>query len=597
MGRVKPGVTPQQVEANLGGVFQQAARDGMNSFLSALPASERDTTENRDRTGIPQLRVTSGAHGIYDNSASEVRSIAILSAVVALILLIVCANVANLLLARATTRRHEISVRLSLGGTRWRLMRQLLTESLLLSLFGGGLGIIVAYWGKELLPGGAATAPVDWRVLTFAWALSVVTGLVFGIAPAVRATGDTASAALKEGGRTIVGSRALLGKSLVVVQVAVSLVVLVGAGLFLRTVDNLRRVDVGFDPQHLVLFRVNPQLNRYDSTRSAALYEQIRQRLQSVPGVRAVTLSNPPLLSGSVSGTTFIVQGRPYQPGPHNDIHRVRIAPNFFEAMGIPLVAGRAFSDRDNTTAAPKVAIINEAAARNFFPGEDPLGRRFGGNPETSSQIEVVGIVRNVKYNDLRADAPPTMYVPYGQGNMGPMAFEVRTAIDPAGTIPAIREAVRQADPNVPLMAVSTQIDQIERRFAQERIFARAYLLFGALALLVAAIGLFGLMSYSVTRRTNEIGIRMALGAERAAVTRMIVGESLVMVAFGLAIGLGSALAAGRLVATLLFGLAPYDPATIALVMAVMVGTSWIACYLPARRAARIDPMLALRYE
>jgi predicted permease len=353
---------------------------------------------------------------------------------------------------------------------------------------------------------------------------------------------------------------------------------------------------LGFNPQNLVLFRVSPQLNRYEPARITSLYDQMVERLKGVAGVRDVTLSNPALLAGSVNGTSFIVQGRPYTRGPHNDINRVTIAANFFELMGIPLLTGRAFTKNDDQKA-PRVAVINETAARRFFPNENPLGRRFGSSPENSSDIEVVGIVRDAKYNSVRDAAPATMYVPYLQTGVRDMSFEVRTAVDPGTTIASIRDAVRQVDPNVPLMNVSTQMEQIDVRMAQERLFAQAYALFGGLALLVASIGLFGLMSYNVTRRTNEIGIRMALGAQRRDVLGMVMRESLLLVAVGLAVGLGAALAAGRFVTALLFGLAPSDMPTIALAVTVMILVSAFAGYLPARRASRVDPMVALHYE
>jgi predicted permease len=376
--------------------------------------------------------------------------------------------------------------------------------------------------------------------------------------------------------------------------VAISLVLLVGAGLFLRTVQNLRHVDVGFDPQNLVLFRVTPQLNRYDEARTAALYKELLERLAAVPGVRGAAMSQPALLSGSVNSTGIFVHGRTYAPGERdNSIHRVVVSPNFFDVMGIPLLAGRGFSDADHDTA-PKVVVINDAAARKYFPGENPIGRRFGPSIETTGDLEIVGVLRDVKYNSVRDEVPPTMYVPYRQTRFGGAVFEVRTASAPAGTIGAVREAVRQIDPNLPLQDVSTQIEQVERRFAQERLFAQAYSLFGALALLVAAVGLFGLMSYNVSRRTNEIGIRMALGAQRGDVLRLVMRESMVLVAIGIAIGLGIAVGTSRFVATLLYNLAPTDTASMAVAIAVMAVVSAVAGFIPARRASKVDPMVAL---
>ena len=334
MGRLKPGATPEQVEANLSGVFQQAARQGMDSFLAALPAEQRGSSQNQDRTQVPRLSVSPGARGVYDNSPVELRAVAILSVVVGLILLIVCANVANLLLSRATARQKELAVRLSIGASRARLIRQLLTESVLLALVGGGFGIAVAVLGKQLLPDPSGQAPLDWRVLSFTSALALFAGLLFGIAPALGGTGRTVAATMQRNSRTLTGSHTFLGKSLLVLQIAVSLVLLIGAGLLLRTVENLRQVDVGFNPRNLVVFRVNPQLNRYDSPRVASLFERMVQRLEAVPGVDSVTLSNPPLLSGGVNGTSFVVQGRPYARGSFNDISRVRVCAELLRDHG-----------------------------------------------------------------------------------------------------------------------------------------------------------------------------------------------------------------------------------------------------------------------
>jgi predicted permease len=600
MGRLKPGVSPAQVQGNLEGVFQSTARSGLAAYLQSLPDEERSRSYNQSRTEVPRLLVEPGGRGMYDISTNESRSVALLAVVVALVLLIVCANVANLLLSRATTRQKELSVRLSLGATRGRLVRQLLTESLLLAALGGGLGILVGYWGKQLLPGAAdVPRPFDWRVLTFVLVVSGVTGLLFGILPALRGTGMNVNAALKETSRGVVGTRSWASRILLTVQVAISLVLLVGAGLFLRTLTNLRDVDVGFNPQNLLLFRVNPQLNRYDEKKTAALYRELLERLGSVPGVEAAALSAPALLSGSVNSTGIFVHGRTYVPDIRdrdNSINRLVVSPNFFDVMGIPVLAGRGFSERDSDTA-PKVVMINQAAAQKYFPSENPVGQRMGSSLENAGQLEIVGILRDVKYNSVRDAAPPTMFVPYMQTRIGNAAFEVRTRSAPAAVTGAVREAVRQIDPNLPVMDVSTQIEQVEMRFQQEKFFAQAYTLFGIVALLLASLGLFGLMSYNVARRTNEIGIRMALGAQRGDVLRLVMRESMLLVVIGVATGLAMALAAGRLVTTLLYGVPPTDVMAIVPAIVVMMAVSALAGYLPARHASRVDPMVALRNE
>jgi predicted permease len=599
MGRLEPGATASQVQGNLEGVFQQAARAGLESHMKSLTEAERATAVNRDRSRIPYLRVDSGSRGIYDVNTSEIRSATILGVVVALLLLIVCANVANLLLSRATARQRELSVRLSLGATRSRLIRQLLTESLLLAAVGGGLGILVGHWGKQLLPGPPGQAPLlDWRVFAFVIAVTGVTGIVFGIAPALRATGGNVGDALKQTGRSVVGSRSILGKSLLVVQVCISLVLLVGAGLFLRTLHNLRQVDVGFNPQNLMLFRVQPFLNRYDEPRSLALYKQLLDRIAAVPGVRAAALTNPALLSGSVNSTSIFVRGRVYSNArdSRDSINRLVVSPNFFQVMEIPILLGRGFTPGDSETA-PKVVVINETAAKRYFPNENPIGQRFGSSVENAGQLEVVGVLKDAKYDSVRDAVPPTMYVPYLQARAASAVIEVRTAGDPASVVGAVREAVRQVDPNLPMVDVSTQLEQVERRFQQEKLFARAYALFGGLAVLLAAIGLFGLMSYSVSRRTNEIGIRMALGAQRGDVLRLVMRESMILVVLGVAIGVAVALGTSRFVTTLLYGLAPTDAVTLAGAVGLMVLVSALAGFLPARRASRVDPMVALRYD
>jgi len=596
MGRLQPGATISQAQGNFQGVFQQAARSGMDVHIASLDTEER--ARLGDRTRIPQLALSSGARGVYEVQSENLQTVNILTVVVVLLLLIVCANVTNLLLSTVAARVRELSVRLALGATRRRLIRQLLTENILLAAAGGAAGLLVALWSRELLPAQIAKSAHDWRVLLFATSLTLFTGMIFGLIPALRATGKHPSIGLKEGGRGVAGARTPLSKSLVVIQIAVSFALLIVAGLFLRTVDNLRRVNVGFNPQNVILVRLNPRLNGYDQAKSNSIYQQLSDRFAVLPGVSAVSFSSISLLSGSDNDTDMVIAGRPYEKGPANFIYELSVSHKFFETMELPLAAGRTFTadDRANTA---KVGIINEAAVKKFFPDENPLGRRFGTGLDNSSEFEIVGVVRDAKYNSLRDSAPPTVYFLHVQRPwfLPGVTFEVRTQSDLQRTMPALREAVRQVDPNLPVIAMSTQLQAMEGRLAQEWIFARAYALFGGIGLLFASIGLFGLMSYNVTRRTSELGIRFALGAQRKQVLRMVMQESLMMIALGLSIGLIAALAAGRFVRALLFNLAATDPVTIGVATLVMIGVSAIAAYLPARRASRVDPIIALRYE
>jgi predicted permease len=597
VGRLKPGATSQQVQANLETVFESTTLAHLNAYLGALTPEERATTRNRNRSHIPQLRVSSASRGIYDIDPTAIRQAGIMEVVVVLVLLIVCANVANLLLSRTAARQKEISIRLSIGATRIRLIRQVLTESILLAFMGAVLGTFAAYWGKQLLPGPAGESVLDWRFFSFVFALAFAAGVLFGIAPAFRTTSQNAGSVLKENSRTIVRSRGILSKSLLVAQVAISLVLLVGAGLFLQTLRNLHQADVGFNPNNIVLFQVDPRQNRYEQPKITSTYRQILEKLNGIPGVRSVTFSDLTLLSGSQIVTDLFVEDRSYQEGPESQVHRLAVGENFFDAVGIPLVAGRAFTANDTITS-PKIAVLNEAAARKFFPKEeDPLGKRCGESPEKNMQYEIVGVVRDAKYHSVRDTSPPTIYLAAWQERLGPVSFEVRTAFDPANSIAAIREAVRQVDPNLPARKISTQMEEIDGLFAQERLFARAYTIFGTLSLLIASIGLFGLMSYNVTSRTNEIGIRIALGQERSSVVSMVMREYLALVAIGVLIGLASSWGAGRFTSSLLYGLSPTDALTISVASLMMFAISAFAAYLPARRASRVDPMVALHYE
>ena len=589
IGRLKPGATLENVKGNLDGVFQQAARDAMTSYMAALTDEQRNLSANRrERTKVPELAPTSASHGIYDFDDNSRRTATLLSGVVIAVLLIVCANVANLLLSRATSRRKEISVRLSMGAPRSRLIRQLLTESVLLSAIGGALGVAVAYWLRGLLPFGA-TAPLDWRVFAFAFGLSVFTGMLFGLMPAFRATRVDLAEAMKLESRSVAGGRSWLSMGLLVVQVALSVVLVIGAGLFLRTLQNLRHVDIGFNPHNLLLFAVDPSLNGYDADRTANFFADLQRNLNALPGVRSTALTRVAFLSGGRSSSQIHIQGK---TGPHS-VHMMQVSPEFFATLEMPMVGGRAFTDRDSKNA-PKVVIISETAAKQYFPGESPIGKRVGFSPETTSEFEVVGVVRDVRYASVRDNPPPTLFQAASQGPMRRMIAVVRTAGDPAQFVEPARGAVRRLDANLPITNVATQTEQVERRFTQDRLFANALSFFGGLALLLAAIGLFGLMSYNVGRRSQEIGIRMALGASRLNVIRMILGESLGLVAVGLVLGLGAAYWLGRLVATFLFGLAPTDAMTIAAAVVLIAVVSALAGYLPARRASLVDPNVVL---
>ena len=593
-GRLKPGATLEQMRGTLAGPFQRAAREGMQGYMAGLSDADRKLSRNqREGSSVPELLVLPGTRGIYDLDTTTQRSASVLSIIVVLLLLIVCANVANLLLTRAAARSREVSVRLSMGASRLRLVRQLLTESLLLSGTGGALGIVVGYWSKKLLPFGQNTS-IDLQVLAFVAGISMLTGLIFGLVPALRGTRVDLSSAMKESGRSVAASRSWLSKGLLITQVAISVVLLIGAGLFVRALQNLRSVDVGFSSSNILMFRLNPVLNGYSPERIAQLYQRMQSALEVLPGVRTVSLTRTPLLSGSTSTTGIFRQGATSEKDAR-DFYIMSVSPRFFETMQIPILRGRDFDARDAAAATASV-LINETAANKYFPNDDPIGQRVGQSPEESGQSEIVGIIRDTKYDSVRDAAPPTIYTSIRPGTRS-LSVMLRTAGEPAAMTDTVRQALQQVDADVPMTEITTQSEQVDNGFAQERLFALAYSLFGVLALVLACIGLFGLMSYSVSRRINEIGIRMALAAQQAGVVAMVLRESMLMVAIGAIIGLGGALAGGRFVERVLYGLSTTDTLTIAGAIGATILASLMAGYLPARRAARVDPMVALRYE
>jgi predicted permease len=596
MGRMKPGLRSEYALANLNNSLQQHAMALQSSF--------------EDQRDLPELRFDSGSRGLMEVRNAQSKPVSILMGAVGLVLLIACLNLANLLLARASARQKEIAVRLAVGASRLRLIRQLLTESVMLAVLGGALGLAFAYWGKDVVMALMSSGPVqlklDWLVLGFTAAVSVFTGVLFGLAPAFRATRFELTTMLKQGGGSTGHLRSRLGKGLIVAQVALSLVLLIGAGLFVRTLRNLTQLDVGFNRENLLLFRVQPRMSGYEAERLKNLYQQMLERIESVPGVRSATVSRHSLLSGGSASDSLTVPGYTPQPNEDNSVPVLPVGTNFFETMEIPVLMGRGLVDQDNKPTA-SVAVINQALARRYFADRNPVGQRIyldRFNPtdkETGHDrpLEIVGVVKDAKYDSLRQDIRPTVYVPYLQNNSLPvqMSFSVRTAGDPAAMTAAIRQAVESIDRNLPLFAIKTQNAQIAERVGQSRLFAGLSSFFGLLALALVSIGLYGVMSYTVARRTHEIGIRMALGAQARDVRRMVMGETLALTVIGVVIGLGAAVATTRFIATFLFGLTANDPITIAMAMLLLMAVAALAGWLPSRRAARVDPMIALRHE
>ncbi|HVA16704.1 MAG TPA: ABC transporter permease [Candidatus Dormibacteraeota bacterium] len=627
-----PGTVPLRIRrAGSGGPMPQSAANkrvimpapkeaaqasGLHaSKMAGGPRTLSTAADNPEITLVPAQTGLTGSRTRYANP------LYVLMLAVGIILLIACANVAGLMLARAAVRQKEMAVRLALGASRMRIARQLLTESVMLSVFGGGLGILFAYWGAHAITSFVSsnqTRPlafasgVDLRVLAFTVAVSLLTGILFGIAPAFRGARVDLMPSLKEGeGSSTSGGHAgkwfSVGNALVVAQVALAIVVLVGAGLLVRTLDNLRSVDLGFDAHNIVIFSIDPTLAGYKDTQVESFYRDLRGRLAGTPGVRAVSYSQMPLLSGGLMITGFHWPGTPQDQESDADV--LNVGADFFATMHIPLVAGRNFTASDfdlagansgaTPTAAPTPVIVNQAFVEKYLGKKNPLGKQFGqagadANGPARPGYEIIGVVRDAKYNNLRRDIHAMMYEPQRGGGA---SFELRTAANPQAILPAIRSVVAQINNNLPLFNVTTESQQIDRLLFQERLIARLSSFFGLLALVLACIGLYGLLSYEVSRRTREIGIRMALGAQQRDVLRLVVGQGIVLAIVGAGVGVGVALGVTRYLSSMLYDVHANDPATIASVAILLLLVALAACYIPARRATRVDPMVAFRYE
>ncbi len=614
MGRLKPGATYEQARDSLNGAFQAAA-------LEVMPPPRKASQPARlDAHDYPRLIAESGSRGMLDMRREYSTTIYGLFIVVALVLLIACANVANLLLARAALRSAEINVRLAVGAGRWRLIRQLLTESVLLAALGGAVGVLFAIWGKRALLAltdkntGILPSDVDlnlnWRVLVFTLAVSLLTGVLFGLAPAWRATGLDLATSLKQSRRTT-GVVSRLSKGLIVVQVALSLLLLVGAGLFIRTLYNLQRVNLGFNQENLLVFTLQPEQSGYKDERLLQFYQQLLTRLDNLPGVRAATFARVALIANDNWFTDILLPGEIENTAAVHDTMRQLVRENYFATMEIPLLRGRGFTVQDDARA-PRVAIVSQTFARKFFPNDEVLGRHVTVIYH-KHEVEIVGVVADAKYESQREEIQPLLYTPWQQEGevLGGMHFALRTTGEPTALAAAVRQVVRQLDSNLPVTEVSSQTARSQATLGQERLYARLLTFFGAAALLLAAIGLSGVLAYSVAQRTNEIGIRMALGAQTANVLRLVVWQGMRLVLLGLIVGGLAVYAMKRLLASqyfgadawqrqmaaLLYGVTGTDPLVCTLIVGLLTIVALAACWLPARKAAKVDPLVALRYE
>lgn len=586
LGRLKPGVTADQAQANLTTIAGQLAQ--------SYP-------QTNEQLGVEAYSLTRSPYGMKQTLRP---ALAMLLAVVALVLLIACANVANLLLVRATARRKEIAIRLALGARRGRLVRQLMTESFVLAALGGTGGLLLAFWTAKWLaaflpPFGLAvsfdTRP-DARVLGFTLAVTVITGLLFGLAPALQATRPDLAATLKDDlvavGR---GRRKLaLRHLLVVAQVALSVLALVGAGLFVRSLWQAQRADPGFDPDNVVLASFDPFLNGYDETRGREFYRRLVERAAARPGMQSVSLARRlPLTLSGIAFAAVTIEG--YTPGRDEDIriNYETVGPNYFQTMGIRLVRGRDFNERDNEQA-PGVVVINETMARHYWPGGDALGKRLKVGKDW---LEIVGIAGEVKQRRLDEPPRPFLYLPLLQDYRSNMILVARTPLELGAALQAVQNVVASLDPNLLIFDVKTLDEHIGIALFLPRMAATLLSLFGLLALLLAAIGLYGVMSYSVSQRTREIGIRLSLGAQAGDVLKLVLRQGLLLSLIGVVTGLVAALAVTRFIAHLLYGVSATDPVTFALIALLLAGVALAACYFPARRATKVDPLIALRTE
>jgi predicted permease len=622
MARLKPGVSMEKAQAEMRVLWPRVV-------VAINDAAVKGGGKPRKYAGDDPLTVTPGAHGMASGRTEATDPLEALIAAAGVVLLIACANIANLLLARAAGRRKEIAVRLAMGATRARLVRQLLTESLVLAAIGGAAGFALAHWSVAAIATANLVSP-DLRLrpslalAAFSAGLTLLTGVLFGLAPALRITRvDLAQATKESGSSSQGGSRVRLGKVLIAGQAALSLALLVGAGLFIRTLHNLENVDLGFQRENVVVIDADPSNLGYKGHRLRTFYDRLLERTRHLPGVRSAGLAGMTPMGGFAMSRSFSAEG--HQPHPGEDLFAYSnpVTEGYFTALGIPLLLGRDFRPQDEPAVTPKdnlfaalgrmsggsndmpanasrVCIVNESLARRLFGGANPVGRHlsFEDAYTAGTAMEVVGVVKDVRHAAVRhADDMGTIYVPSWSNGAEARWLAVRIPGRAAPVVAAIQRELRDLDPNVPLLGSDRLEDHVSAGLKHERMIAYLCGCFGALALTLATVGLYGVMAYAVAQRTREVGIRMALGAQRLDVIGMIVREALVPVLFGIAIGIAGALAATRAVASILFGVAPRDPLSFVLAVSAMLAVALLAAAIPARRASRVEPVIALRYE
>jgi putative ABC transport system permease protein len=592
MARLKADVTLGQAQAAMNVVANRLSQnypDSNNNFHIALYSAGNGRPIFRT-----MLRPVTG----------------VLLAVVGLVLLIACANVANLLLARSTRRRKEVAIRLTLGATRTRLIRQLLTESILLACLGGLAGLLLNLWLIDLLTALKPTVPLplnvefqtDWRVLSFTLLLSIVAGIVFGLVPALQASKHDLVVALKDQSSQLRDRRNVfsLRNALVIGQVALSVVVLIGAGLFLRSLNHARAINPGFDAGHVLTLSFNTAAQGYDATKASQFYQQLGGRVQALPGVKNVSIAQSAPLSyfysPALAAPVFVEGHEPPQGENPPFVGNNTIGPNFFQSLGVPLLIGRDFTDQDRE-GAPRVAIVNETVVRNLFPNGNPIGQKLRVLMRQPASWEIVGVVKDSKYLSLGEDARPYIFLPYLQNPQPAMSVHVQTTGNPKELAAAVRREVQALDPNLPAFNVMSLAENIDISLFPARFGAVLLGVFGSLALLIASIGIYGVMSYGVSERTHEMGVRMALGARDSDVLRLVISQGMWLAIIGVVIGAGLALVSTRIVKSFLYDVSTTDPLTFSGIALLLIGVALLACYIPARRATKVDPLVALRYE